>query len=166
MRATAFLFFGILLFLGSTSTRSQQIACPPGSVPIGGGNAGWVSCSPAPDQGGAEPATAGPQWATRWGAIATAGGAFGTANNMSSKRKAANAAMAQCKANGGKDCEIALTYWNQCAALVWGDTTAISRGDADPRKAESGAMQACSAVAGNNDCKLYYSACSYPEQVR
>jgi Domain of unknown function (DUF4189) len=164
MRLAALLLCFTGFCLPSTSLRAQQMACPPGSVPIGGGDAGWSSCSPVSGQGETTPPDPGPEWATRWGAIATANGAFGTANNFPIARKAEKAAMNRCQANGGKDCVITLSFANQCAALAWGSTVNSTKAAANIGEAEGNAMSTCNAEAGN--CKIYYSACSYPERIR
>jgi hypothetical protein len=135
--------------------------CPAGYYESSGG--GVSGCIAYPTASG-QPPDPGPQWSTRWGAIATATGTFGTANNLSSKRKAQKEAMKRCKAQGGKDCSVLLSFYNQCGALVGGDTRTLAYGDAELAKAESGAMANCSAATQN--CKLYYSACSYPERIR
>jgi hypothetical protein len=153
---------GFYLCLASASAWSQQMMCPPGSVPIGGGNAGWVGCSPVP--GSTVAPNPGPAWSTRWGAIATANGAFGTANAMSSARKAEKMALKQCKGKGGKDCRVTLSFANQCAALAWGAAVNTTQPAGDLPEAEALALRTCSERTQN--CKVFYSACSYPQRIR
>lgn len=141
-----------------------QYACPPGYYPIGGGQdaGGFYGCAPL--EGGEDQAPA-PQWEARWGAIAIANGAYGVSGGMRSEAEAEKAAMLQCKSHaksGG--CATQMTYYNQCAALAWGDMHyAISRSP-ERDAAESDAMKNCSGSA--NNCKIFYSDCSYPEQVQ
>jgi Domain of unknown function (DUF4189) len=163
MKATVLFLCFIGLCLTSTSLWSLQ-TCPSGYYPVGGRDAGWFGCAPVNGQSGTEPADPGPEWATRWGAIATGKGAFGTANNLSSARKAEKAALNQCKANGGKDCKINLSFGNQCAALAWGTASNYVEPAADILLAENGALKSCGEVT--QDCKIFYSACSYPERKR
>jgi hypothetical protein len=154
---------GFYLCLASASAWSQQMMCPPGSVPIGGGNAGWVGCSPVP--GSTVAPNPGPAWSTRWGAIATAnGGIVGVAEHSSSRKKAEKAAMKQCKAKRGRDCSISLSFGNQCGALAWGDTALYSTASGERASAETLALQKCS--EHTQSCKVFYSACSYPERIR
>jgi hypothetical protein len=154
--------FGFYFCLASASAWSQQMMCPPGSVPIGGGNAGWVGCSPVP--GSTVTPNPGPAWSTRWGAIAIANGVLGAAENASSKRKAEKEAVKHCKQQGGRQCAVVLSYYNQCGALAWGDTYARAYRHVDIPQAEAEAMKSCNSVT--NNCKVFYSACSYPERIR
>jgi hypothetical protein len=135
--------------------------CPAGYYESSGG--GVSGCIAYPTASG-QPPDPGPQWSTRWGAIATANGAFGTANNLSSARKAEKAALKQCKANGGKDCRVTLSFGNQCAALAWGSTVNSTKPAGDLSQAEANAMASCNAATQN--CKVFYSACSYPQRIR
>jgi hypothetical protein len=149
-----------LLGLGLTTPASAN--CPPGYYQTS--QTDYVGCAPLPSNGGAPAAPSGPQWASRYGAIAITNGAFGAANGMSSKRKAEKAAMKQCVANGGKACRIRDTYWNQCVALAWGDDLNSVDFGADKPQVEANAMARCSKSTKN--CELYYSACSYAERIR
>ena len=145
--------------------------CPDGYFPVGGGNAGWDGCAPMDGGVGSAsqpPANLGPSWATRWGAIAAGGGGFGTPENALSKRKAEKAALKQCKATAGTSssaCKVITSYYNQCAAISWGDNG--KSGWANwPQIADvqTAALNTCGKVTTN--CKLYYAGCSYPERVR
>ena len=142
--------------------------CPEGYFPIGGGNAGWEGCAPMgpiSEQGeSAQPQE--PQWATRWGAIAVGGGGgFGAAADMTSKRKAEKQAIAQCKATATDrraNCTV-LAYYNQCAVYAWGSAGGEIVSEVNVSKATSVALEKCSERA--NDCKIYYSNCSYAQRV-
>ncbi|WP_392389941.1 DUF4189 domain-containing protein [Acinetobacter courvalinii] len=46
---------------------------------------------------------------------------------MRSKRQAEKAALTECRAKGGKKCEVDLAYYNQCAVMVTGDNSYLSR---------------------------------------
>ena len=149
------------MLLVPLSVQAQQ--CPPGYIPIGGQQAGWVDCVPnnGPE---AEPPYTGPLWATRWGAIATADGAFGAVSGYSSKRKAVRAATKQCKAEGGRKCKVSLTFYNQCGAAASGDAAGAVAGAPLKAQAEESAMTRCRELTQN--CALFYSACNYPERVQ
>jgi hypothetical protein len=116
-------------------------------------------------QTSASPALRAPVWATRYGAIATAsGGIFGSVTGLSSRKKSEAAAMKQCKAKGGPNCAVIVRYFNQCAALAWGDMGENAASAPDVEQAEELAMAACSERSQN--CKIYNSACSIAERVR
>ena len=156
-----FYLFAACFLVAVFPVRAQQ--CPPGYIPIGGQQAGWVDCVPS-NGPSAEPPYTGPLWETRWGVIATTDGAFGAVSGYSSKRKAIRAATKQCKANGGKNCKVQLSFYNQCGALAWGDGYSSAVSAPQKQQAEEMAVNNCSQRAQN--CTLYYSACNYPERVQ
>ena len=152
------------LFLGLSSSVFAQYACPPGYYSIGGGQdaGGFHGCAPL--EGGNQQEGA-PVWESRWGAIALTNGAFGTVTGMPSEAQASSAAMKQCEANSRQGgCQIGITYHDQCVALAWGDGQTSMWRSPDKADAESHAMQNCSEKTSN--CQIYYSDCSYPEQVQ
>ncbi len=147
--------------------------CPPGYFPIGGGTGGWEGCAPmgpmpAPQnnnqQSSPPTSTMKRRWASRWGAIATTNGAFGYSVEMKSEESAKNSAIADCESkSNGQPCKVRFAYRDQCAALVWGDQGNIAAGSPDPSDAEKLALTACADRKMTN-CKVYYSACSYPDR--
>lgn len=150
-------------------TAHAQTACPPGLVPYAAGAGGGVAtCGPAPTNN-QQPMQRPPLWADRWGAVAvgTPGGtpAFGASTNMSSRSKANRAALAECGAQPGAKCRIDATYHNQCVALVVGDKISASYNAPTAETATQKSMEFCKAH-GNTQCRLYYSACSYPERIQ
>lgn len=139
--------------------------CPSGYYPIGGPDV--QGCAPIPGSGGSgSPTNPGPHWATRWGAIATDGAAsrLGGAEGLSSKRRAQKAAIAACKKNGGTKCRVLHSYYNQCGVLAWGNDLAQAYSAETTERASTGALRVCSEKTAN--CKVFYSGCSYPEQIR
>ncbi len=151
-----------LFAIGSAKAEGR---CPDGYYPIGGGNGGWQGCAPV-SGGGSAPPNPGPQWATRWGAIATDGAAsrLGGAEGLPSKRRAEKAAVAACKTNGGTKCEVLHSYYNQCGVLAWGNDLAQAYSAETTAQATAGALRVCSERTTNR--KVFYSGCSYPEQIR
>lgn len=155
----------ILLFIGffSFSAWSQ---CPPG-IPNNPG------CIPPDVFYGSAPNTDPPplpsdRWVTRWAAIAVgdtdSGGGFGASRAMPSKRKAQKEALSLCKqSGGGKECKIFLVYHNQCGAVVWGDTYFHLARASKKDEAESLAAAGCAEKTDN--CKIFYSDCTYPAKV-
>lgn len=158
-----------LVFIAVTFPAWAEGNCPDGYFPIGGGNAGWQGCAPM-DSGSTNtqitPPDPGPYWQTRWGAIAADGstGTFGVSNDVASKRVAEKNAKAMCKSKGGRKCKLQSTFYNQCGALAWGDTHYSSFRAPDIDDAKKSAVEHCEKTTTN--CRVYYSACSYPVRVR
>lgn len=106
------------------------------------------------------------RWATRWGAIAIddLNGIAGAVIDKTSKRQAHKAAIAECNARGGKECEVRIAYHNQCAAIVWGKHKYSTASAETEELAVQIGMRSCSAA--DIDCQIYYSDCSLPVQIR
>jgi hypothetical protein len=155
-----------ILFLCSSGLALADGNCPDGYFPIGGGNAGWEGCAPYEVPAGDPPPDPGPQWATRWGAIAVDGqvGRFGGVEGMSSEGRARRSAIKLCRKNGGKKCDVIATYYNQCGAMAWGDNRAASYSGPEREKTINLAVAECSTLTPN--CKPYYAGCSYPQRIR
>lgn len=111
----------------------------------------------------------GPQWTSRWGAVATgassAGTVMGVASDVRSQRAAEKAALQRCRAQGGgKSCVFDMAYRDQCAVMVWGDSDGHSARAETVNRASEIALATCGRKTTN--CKVYYSNCSYPVRVR
>lgn len=165
MKATYLLVLG--LFCVSGVAIAEGGTCPPGYYPYN--TPGVMGCAPIPgyDNGAASTQLAMPEpvWATRWGAIAMdfTNGKVGAVTEMHSKRKAEQAALAQCRSNGGSVCESALSYRNQCGVIAWG-TSHVSTYSAETiEQASALALQACR--KHTTDCQIYYADCSIPERI-
>lgn len=113
-----------------------------------------------------QPAVLPMKWADRWGAIATdaTNGGVGAAASLPSKRKAEKAALATCRTKGGSGCKIALSYYNQCAAMAWGASYATTTAAATIEEASDNAIARCS--EHTTDCQIYYADCSMAERVQ
>ncbi|MGH8107639.1 MAG: DUF4189 domain-containing protein [Arenimonas sp.] len=165
------LLFILSLLVISNSASTEGGTCPDGYYPQTGG--GVSACLPIPGYDDAQPQQ--PQqpqirWATRWGAIAIAsksasGGSsvVGASTSQVSKSKAQKAAIAECRNKGGAKCVVKLAYYNQCAAIVWGDAGYNLVNESTLEKASSTAMQSCNNADKN--CQVYYAACSLPERL-
>lgn len=149
-----------------TAASGQVLAQCATGVNTGGGNCvppdavGMSGYEPYPDD-----APPPPQWQTTWGAIALDLEAVskGVATNMATKADAVRSAMAECRQNGARKCQITLTYYNQCAAVAWGDR---SYGFAKNPTAEGASNDAINQCAkGGSGCSVVYSACSMPTRV-
>jgi hypothetical protein len=148
---------GLLFLLVACSVRAQN--CPSGMVPEGG--QGVASCRPV-DSG--QPAG---RWLDQWGAIATdpPHHSAGASLNQSNEEQAKQAAIANCKSNGGEQCTVAATYANSCIAMVQGDTGSnIDRATSLDGAIKLG-MDICN-KAGDTNCHAYYSACSKAKWVQ
>jgi Domain of unknown function (DUF4189) len=157
------LFFPFVILLLSTMDANAQ--CRMGSGPDFGDGIPYCS-QPAPT---AYVEPSGPQWATRWGAIAidpnASKGGVGVASDMKSQRAAEKAAMKQCRnKGGGKTCRVQTAYDNQCGVIAWGDTYySTANGDTIDSASELG-LRECGKETSN--CRIYYSNCSYPVRIR
>ncbi|MFC3715220.1 DUF4189 domain-containing protein [Luteimonas soli] len=105
------------------------------------------------------------RWEDSWGAIASDGaGNFGIVTDFSSKRKAKNAAIAECRKRGGGMCVVRLEFLNQCAAVVVSTQWAESANGPTVEEAVQAGTQGC----GNSDtgkCWVYWTGCSMAKRV-
>jgi hypothetical protein len=160
-------FFTIAILVGLLSmpvlAHAEGGTCPDGYYPVGG--PGVQGCAPIPG-GGGESVDPGPEWETRWIAVAvdSGEGVFGAAKDMSSKRNASKAAIAQCRERGGKSCKPFGVTYNQCFALASGGRYINSFGSPTREGAQNGALEECERKAMG--CQIYFSDCSYPQRVR
>ena len=170
MKIYRWLLFGSLLLLGSVGHAEGN--CPDGYYPIGAtsGQGGPQGCAPIPGYGNnqtqAQSRPLPQRWVDRWMTIATDAvkGSLGTAVNMSSSNEAEEVAMADCRAKGGTQCKIDVTYVNGCAAMVAGDTGFNVHGAPTLNEAIQQAMNTC--TASTTHCRVYYSACSMPVRIQ
>ena len=146
--------------------------CPPGTYPIG--NRAVAACAPIPDGAGGRqgqqqvPIPPAPVWEDRWGAMAVDGphGVLGTSTGLSRESSAQQVALENCRAKGGIDCKLQLSYRNACGAFtVNGDGAYSSASSATLDQAISLSMQECT-KGGAKNCSSYFSACSPPVRVR
>lgn len=166
----------VLLAAGlSMGNVSAEQGCPDGFTPnpVMTGTPGQNQCVPIPGLSRSPTDSApGPmvpqvRWATRWGAIATdsASGSTGIVGSMSSERKARQGALAQCKGKGGADCQVQITYSNQCGVLAWGNNRMSTARGATLEEASQMAIGECERGAGTS-CKVFFSDCSLPERIQ
>lgn len=154
--------------LFSNSVHGQ---CAPG-IP----SAGNPGCIPPTSPGspyGQPEATADPtrlqqpsvRWIDSWGAIAydRAEVKAGNAEDQPSKEAASRVAMDYCQRYGGQQCQVVITYYNQCVSAAQpteglGDirfATAAEQEDADQR-----ALRAC-----GSGCVTVLRKCSLPKRI-
>jgi hypothetical protein len=166
MNAKTFLVLGLLSMSGTAFAAN---GCPYGESPTGPRSDGNpLGCVPDPQADtNAQPAQPSGRWETRWGAIATHNkvGTLGAVTNFASKREAKKAALAECKATGGSaDCQILITYYNQCAVVAWGDSYVLAQGKETIPAATQLGLSRCGEKTTN--CKIVYAECSLPVWVQ
>jgi hypothetical protein len=158
------LLFGLLL----SGISHAEGNCPEGYYPIGG--SGAEGCAQVPgynqqqgrqyqQQEQQEPS---PQWANRWGAIATDSikGILGVATHLASESEADDDSLADCRLKGGTQCKLQSSYINSCIALITGDKIFNVSLNPDLDQAVQLGIAQCS--ADDTNCHVYYSACSLP----
>jgi hypothetical protein len=164
------LFFVAFLLLAGAYAEQAFSQCAPG-IP----SAGNPGCIP-PDQANSpyyqEQAPASSvqpkvEWEDRWGAVVldSNNGRAGTIEGKPSKSTAVASAMELCAQNGGTNCELQFTFYNQCAAIAQGIGGGKLKWSTSPDKAEADAraLQRC---GGKDACQIVYSQCSMPTRVR
>jgi Domain of unknown function (DUF4189) len=156
---------GLVLTVMSLDVHAEG-RCPPGYFPTGGADVGWYSCAPMGGTDASDSSSAPqPQWQTRWGAIATANGAFGVSADLPSEEAAISAALSHCQSRSeGRSCAPRIVYYDQCVALAWGQTLNYAARGPDLANVRETALQECQGSTTN--CKLFYSGCSYPKQIQ
>lgn len=151
-------------FLAITSGGAwAQTACPSGVA------SGSAQCGPStmtePASTSAPPVPQS-RWADSWGGMASdvKSGISGIVTDFPSKRRAKRAAIEECKIRGGEECVVAITYKNQCLAVVDGNKSYIVSSPTIER-AINLAMHDCVQGGGNN-CHVYYSGCSLAKRIQ
>lgn len=163
----------LLLLLSIAFSAMAEQGCPPGQYPVGG--QGVAACAPIP-QGSAQETAPVPRplgkWINTWGAVAI--GSLGLERNYGvttgkfSKAEAESDALARCSKHGEKNCQIGLSYFNQCIAVgepqINGKPNLAGRvqffGNASPEKAAIAAQEACKTKNPQDQCKVVYKACT------
>jgi hypothetical protein len=143
--------------------------CPQGYYPIGAsGQPGPQGCAPIPDynQNQGQPQASPIQWRSTWGAIATdtAAGSLGSATGKVSADEAEEAALADCRAKGGNNCKLQISYRNGCGAVVVGGDDLEINSAATLDEAIQKGMDLCNSVS--KDCHVYFTTCSPPERIQ
>lgn len=156
--------------LGLSSSAYAEGGCPNGMTPVNNGQ-NWT-CIPggndSPTQQQAAPSLPRPtgHWVKTWGGIATSPneGALGVAVGANSKREAEHLALNNCKAKGGKKCEVDMAYHNQCAVMIVGKNKLKIRSAESIKIATQIGMEDCQ--KNDTNCRVYYSACTEPYFVK
>lgn len=130
--------------------------CVPPNAP------GWRHGAPASSQESVVPR---PRWKRTWGAIAADGvsAALGVASGEDSKGQAEKVALKRCREQGGKQCVLDVSYYDQCAVLVTGKSRYLTQTAISIERASELGIEKCS--ARDTECRVYYSNCSLPVRV-
>ncbi|MBB6246984.1 DUF4189 domain-containing protein [Rhodanobacter sp. A1T4] len=157
---TILLMAGLWLASGAVHAQEGAGPCPPG-IGYYGTHDGIPSCG----QPGNSQAPAA-HYEDRWGAIVTdfSHGSVGMINNAATQSSAEQLATADCQAKGGVTCKVEIAYANECAALVAGDKTHITRAGATVEAAIQAGVKKCSEE--DNHCRAYFSGCSPTVQIQ
>ncbi|MDG6401294.1 DUF4189 domain-containing protein [Pseudomonas quasicaspiana] len=154
--------------------KAEQ-GCPPGQYPIGG--QGAIACAPLPQQSVQQQPRPSGKWIKTWGAIAMGSSdsipTYGVTTGKLSKDEAEEDALNRCASRGQTNCQIGLSYKNQCAAVaepqINGNPFAggISEfmGHGTVLKASDMALERCkqhNKSTPSAECKVIYTACSEP----
>lgn len=84
---------------------------------------------------------------------------------MKRKKDAEIAALKDCRSKGIQRCQVKFTYYSQCAVVVWGDRTSNVSGAPSIEVAKSIGLEKCN-QAGDSNCEMLFSECSFPERVQ
>ncbi|QXG50074.1 DUF4189 domain-containing protein [Pseudomonas viridiflava] len=167
----------LLVIITASPSVKAEGSCPPGHYPIGG--QGVAACAPIPQPGSNLPQESRPagKWIKTWGAIAMGWVGpipyYGVPVGKLSKSDAESDALERCAKKGPKNCEIKLTYFNQCSAIAEPQTAenlipdgsaTVFVGNASLDGAANQAAEECKVRNKNFDvgCKVIYNACSNP----
>ncbi|MBV6846599.1 DUF4189 domain-containing protein [Xanthomonas campestris pv. paulliniae] len=164
----------VFLLVFAPNFARAEGGCPPGQYPIGG--QGAVGCAPMPQNNSQPQARPLGKWIKTWGAIAMGSidsvVNYGVSTGKFSKSEAQNEAMAKCASHGEKDCNVTLTYFNQCAAISTPEVDGKQAGGGVVQFAGSATIAEASARASSlcrnsnkppAQCTIIYSNCT--EQV-
>ncbi|WP_425493929.1 DUF4189 domain-containing protein [Lysobacter gummosus] len=76
---------------------------------------------------------------------------------------AVNAAMEDCRSQGGRECKLEIAYFNQCGVIVEGDKGYNVASAESVSRAVELASQVCE--KSDTNCQVYFSDCSHAEFV-
>lgn len=99
-------------------------------------------------------------------ALSRATGKSGWFQDAKSERAADLGALQQCRdrSGGAGDCEIVISFQNQCAAVARSDHNTGYATAGDMVSARQDAIESCEALGGI--CEVFREGCSYPELKR
>ncbi|AUT49265.1 DUF4189 domain-containing protein [Achromobacter sp. AONIH1] len=167
VRTFTFALAVVAVMLALANPAAAEQGCADGYKPTPTQNG--VECRPVPGLYRGSGAGAAPQvrWEERWGAIVmdAASGMTGIGGSQPTEEAAIQAATAMCQRKGGKNCRVDITYSNQCGALAWGSSHAVSARGRTLEIASKFAIDACEKTTGKK-CEVFFSDCSLPVRAQ
>ena len=164
VRTFTFALAVVAVMLALANPAAAEQGCADGCKPTPTQNG--VECRPVPGlyrgSGGAAP---GPLGGTL-GAIVmdAASGMTGIGGSQPTEEAAIQAATAMCQRKGGKNCRVDITYSNQCGALAWGSSHAVSARGRTLEIASS--SPSTPAKTTGKKCEVFFSDCSLPVRAQ
>ena len=144
VRTFTFALAVVAVMLALANPAAAEQGCADGYKPTPTQNG--VECRPVPGlyRGSGAGAAPGPLGGTL-GAIVmdAASGMTGIGGSQPTEEAAIQAATAMCQRKGGKNCRVDITYSNQCGALAWGSSHAVSARGRTLEIASKFAIDAC-----------------------
>lgn len=174
MKRFLLMCFSAISFFTYTSVHAQTYPCSgagAGEVVVGQtGASNGIASVPLCQHAGNSDASSSPSqpqshWKSRWGAIATdePHGALGFSSGIKSGSSAEKAAINDCKAKGGVNCTVQVSYSNACGAVVVGDTVFNANWGNSVQEAVKKGIDMCNKASTN--CHAYFTTCSPPVLV-
>lgn len=157
---------GLLMVFMSFSfhvnTAYAQAACPPGTIPYGGGKGSALAVQTIASGNQADPGVAPPLWLDRWMAFATdaENSVLGLALDRSNVGEPRRAALSDCRFKGGVDCKFENAFLDSCAAVTVGNNGYTIMGGATLAEATRKSRDVCKKESGAS-CYTYYAACDF-----
>ncbi|PPT19758.1 DUF4189 domain-containing protein [Xanthomonas arboricola] len=163
----------LVLIIFLSPLAHAEGGCPAGQYPIGG--QGAITCAPIPQGSVQQKSRPSGKWIKTWGAIAMGSidstTSYEVTSGKSSKSEAEQDALRRCASHGEDNCEIALSYENQCAVIAEPqiDGKPLSKGfvrftGAETVSKASGiALRNCkseNSTTANVECKIVYKNCT------
>lgn len=114
----------------------------------------------------------GPEWQSTWAAFAIdvsvdgAPARFGSASGHEKRKAARKQALERCQATGAQDCQIVLTFSNQCAVLAFPEVVYGKRYGARAGPNEYEATRLALKECGSPDCRVVELNCTIPYRIR
>lgn len=152
-----------MTFLFQMDTAHAQAACPPGTIPYGGGQ-GLSTCGPdnSQQQSEADLGATSPLWLDRWMAFAidAENSILGLALDRSNVGEAKRAALSDCRSKGGVDCKFENAFLDSCAAVTVGNNGYTIMGGATLAEVTTKSRDVCKKES-DAGCHTYYAACDF-----
>ena len=168
----------LVVLMSLSEIAHAEHGCQDGFIPINQGGGQGQACVADYNlpywNEGEQQQEAGPtqHWQKTWGGVAIDGvtGEVGTSVGKTTQAEAKNAALTRCSELGGRNCEFALTYRNQCVAIAWpsvlGGRPTIQSGPTTDEAATQALPRCAAGSPGKAACRIVHSECTEPVLVQ